>query len=221
MVTESVLDDTAGDAPITSGALAVDLAADPADILDVAAALGVEFRRVVAELRRAPASPAPRVLDDLTSLNPRPRARAPHGDDAAPFVWVRLVPSTRATSHGGAGARDAHEPVRVRAGWLDLQTAQAVIAEARAAGPATAIQIIVPLDSRAGTADRVRMLCAALGEDIELTIDVQRDTHTSRGPSVRRTRWWGPSGRASRDARPEGRGFRPGAWVVLNAAATS
>jgi hypothetical protein len=220
MVTESVHADTAGTAPITSAALAADLAADPADILDVAATLGIEFRRVVAELRRAPDSPAPRILDELTALRPR-RAHAPHGDGAAPFVWVRLVPGVRAVPRReyGSGARDKST---VRAGWLDARAARLVAAEARAAGPATTVQIIVPLDSRPGTADRVRALCANLGDDIQLTIDVQRDTRTSRGPSLlRRTRWWGPSGRASRDARPEGRGFRTGTWVVLDPARTS
>ena len=57
MVTESVVDNISPvPLAITSGALAADLLADSADLLDVAATLNVEFRRVVAELRRAPGS---------------------------------------------------------------------------------------------------------------------------------------------------------------------
>jgi len=227
MVTESVVDNISPvPLAITSGALAADLLADSADLLDVAATLNVEFRRVVAELRRAPASPAPRVLDALTFLAGtraapgRPRSGVPHGDDAPPFVWVHLVRTTRRPRHsrraGGVPAGST-----VRAGWLDAAAVQLLVAEAHALGPETEIHVIVPLDSRDGAAARVRALCAGVTPDITFTIDVQDETRTSRGPSLRRTRWWGPSGRASRDARPGGRGFRAGTWVVLDPARAS
>jgi len=227
MVTESVVDNISPvPLAITSGALAADLLADSADLLDVAATLNIEFRRVVAELRRAPASPAPRVLDALTLLDGtraalgRPRPGAPHGDDAPPFVWVSLVPTTR-RSPRGRRAGGIRAGSTVRAGWLDGAAVQRLVAEARALGPETEIHVIVPLDSRDGTTARVRALCAGIAPGIKLTIDVQGEMRTSRGPSLRRTRWWGPSGRASRGARPEGRGFRAGTWVVLDPARAS
>ncbi|MBI3767098.1 MAG: hypothetical protein HY271_01240 [Deltaproteobacteria bacterium] len=203
MVTESVVERRGAAAgTIASGALVADLAADSADLLDIAAALGLEFRHVVAELLRAPEQPAPSVVRALASIGPRPRSAPPQGD-APPFVWVRLV---------SAG----HLPkLSVRAGWLVPAAVQLIVDEARAAGPETEIQIIVPLDSGEAAAARVRALCAGLAPEIRLTIDVQGETRSSRLPSARRTGWWGPSGRGSHDPRPGGHGFRTGTWVVF------
>lgn len=204
MVHESVTATTA------SGALAADLAGDSADLLDLSAALGVEFRRVVTELLREPARPAPAVVRTLAALGASPRPGGPHGD-APPFVWVRLVPT-------GLRARSAdRKRLTVRAGWLEPAAVRCIAAEARAAGPETEVQIIVPFDSGEAAAARVRVLCSAVAPEVKLTIDVQGEEPSSRRPPARRTGWWGPSGRASRGARPAGgaSGFRTGTWVVL------
>jgi phosphate-selective porin OprO/OprP len=125
----------------------------------------------------------------LASMGPRPRSAPPQGD-APPFVWVRLVSARQ------------RPKITVRAGWLVPAAVQLIADEARAAGPETEIQIIVPLDSGDAAAARVRALCAGLAPDIKLTIDVQGETRSSRRPSARRTGWWDPSGRGSRDPRP-------------------
>jgi hypothetical protein len=91
----------------------------------------------------------------------------------------------------------------VRAGWLDAAAVRLLVAEARALGPETEIHVIVPLDSRDGTAARVRALCAGVAPEMKLTIDVQGEPRTSR------------------DARPGGRGFRTGTWIVFDPALAS
>src|SRR6185369_10251838 len=103
MNTESISEHrTPGSQTTASGALAADLAADSADLLDVSAALGVELRRVVMALLREPQEPAPSVVRALAAVAPHPRTTAP-SPGGAPFVWVRLLEKRRALS--------------VRAGW--------------------------------------------------------------------------------------------------------
>jgi hypothetical protein len=202
MVTESLVERRSAVGALASGTLAADLAADSADLLDVSAALGLELRRVVAELLRAPDRPAPRVVRALATMGPRTRLPAPQGD-VPPFVWVRLIPTGR------------RPKLTLRAGWLVPAAVELIAAEARAAGPETEVQIIVPLDSGDRAAAQVRALCAGLAPGIKLTIDVQDEQRTSRRPPTRWTGWWGPSGRASRDTRPGGHGYRSGTWIVL------
>lgn len=201
MVTESAVEPR-GARAAASGALVADLAADSADLLEIAAALNVEFRTVVAALLRAPEHPAPPAVRALATLRPGARPTPP-SDEPPPFVWVRIVPA-------GRRAR-----LTARAGWLDPSAVAQIAAAAHAAGPDTEVQIIVPLDSGEGAPARVRALCAGLAPGITLTIDVQGE-RTSRRPSARRTGWWGPSGRGSNDSRPGGHGFRAGTWVVLH-----
>jgi len=148
-------------APFAGRILAADLATDPADLLDLSAALGVEFRSVVAALLRTPERPAADVLRSL-AVPPERRPGLPSGGNA-PFVWVRLR---------SPGRRQQRV---VRAGWLVPDAVAALAAEARAVGTGTEIQIIVPLDGGDGAAARVHALCLDLPPDLTVTIDVQRD----------------------------------------------
>jgi hypothetical protein len=189
---------------LASRALATDLSADPVDLLDVSAALGVEFCRVVDALLRAPDQSASSAVRSLASLVPGLRHPAPAGE-APPFVWVSLVRPER------------RSPRTVRAGWLTPAAVEAFAAEARAAGVDTEVHVIVPLDDAEGTAERVRRLCAAFPPDLTLTIDVQCEDPAANERSVPRTR--GPrrrsGGGASRDSRRNAR-FGAGTWIVLD-----
>jgi hypothetical protein len=176
MTTESFFDvrSTARARVATSQRLARDLAEDPADLLDLAAALGTEFRVVVGAVLRAPEhDPAETVRALATSRRPRPTL--PSGAPA-PFVWVTIVPD---------GVR---APRTVRAGWLSPSAVDAITAEARAVGPGTEIRLIVPLDGGADAAARVHALCLGFPLDLKVTIDVQRDRATGDAVEMRRTR---------------------------------
>lgn len=201
MITESSI--PAASTPIlASRALAADLAADPADLLDVSAALGLQFRDVIGALLRAPGRPAPEVVRRFRGPTTVPRGIASGG--AVPFVWVSLVPS-------------GHRRSRiVRAGWLEPAAIAAIAAEARMTGAGTEIRIIVPLDGGDGAAARVHALCLGFPLDLRVTIDVQHDHPARNDRPGRRSRgsWW----RSSED-RTRGGGtarFRPGTWVVLD-----
>lgn len=202
MITESFTNvhPAARAAVLASRALATDLAADPADLLDVSATLGVEFCEVVAALLRAPDHSASSAVRSLATLAPGRRRAGPAGE-APPFVWVSLVRPGR------------RSPRIVRAGWLVPAAIEAIAAEARATGIGTEIHVIVPLDDAEGTAERVRGLCAGFPSDLKLRIDVQREepdrpVRGTRGPRHSR-------GDASRDSRRDGR-FRTGTWIVLD-----
>ncbi len=202
MNTESVMERTFHPRATESGALVADLAGDSTDLLDLSAALGVELRRVVTELLRAPHEPAPTVVRALATIAPHPRTATPAPSGAPPFVWVQLLDGRRRSSP------------TVRAGWLDAPAVRVIAAEARASGPETEVHVIVPYDSGDDAVRKVRALCGAFAPDIKLTLDVQGDG-TSRDPSAKRTGWWSSSGRASKDSRSGEPGFRAGTWVVL------
>jgi len=178
--------------------LAADLAADPADLLDLCATLGLEFRQVVHSLLRAPAR-APEVVRSLGL--PR-RAGSP--TTSAPFVWVSLV-------------RAGHPEQTVRAGWLGPHAIAAITNEARAAGPDTEIRILVPLDGGDGMPARVHGLCLGFPLDLKVTVEVQRDAQRA-GATPRRIRgsWRRPRDGGSPHDR--GRSFGAGTWIVLHPA---
>jgi hypothetical protein len=182
--------------------LAADLAADPADLLDVSAALGLQFRDVIGALLRAPGRPAPEIVRGLHGSTTVLRGIASGG--AVPFVWVSLVPP-------------GHRRSRiVRAGWLEPAAVAAIAAEARMTGAGTEVRIIVPLDGGDGAAARVHALCLDFPLDLRVTIDVQQD-HPARNDRPGRRpggSWWRSSEDGTRGA---GRArFRPGTWVVLD-----
>jgi hypothetical protein len=191
---------------LPSRALATDLAADSADLLDVSAALGIEFCKVVEALLSAPSRSASSAVRSLATLVPGPYPKEEPGE-TPPFVWVSLVRPGR------------RSPRIVRAGWLVPAAVEAIAAEARAAGGGTEIHVIVPLDDAEGTAARVRGLCAAFPPDLKLTIDVQREEPAAHDRSARPTR--GPRRRSgggagpTQDGRHDGR-FRTGRWIVLD-----
>jgi hypothetical protein len=189
---------------LASRALAMDLAADSADLLDVSAALGIEFCKVVDALLRVPDRSASSAVRSLATRAPELSVTVPAGD-TPPFVWVSLVRPGR------------RSPRIVRAGWLVPAAVEAIAAEARTAGVGTAIHVIVPLDDAEGTAERVRALCAAFPPDLQLTIEVQREEPAADDRSVRPRR--GPhrrsGGGATQDGGRDGR-FRAGTWIVLD-----
>jgi hypothetical protein len=198
MVHESISDRRAA---TRAGALAADLAADAADLLDVSASLGVEFRNVIAELLRAPEQPAQSVVRTLAALAPR-AATGGHDGYRPPFVWVRIVPPGRRPT------------LTVRAGWLVPAAIQLIAEDAKAAGRSAAVHVIIPFDSGYAAAARVRAACAAIAPDVTVTIDVQSDERaTTTDPMRRNGRWWRPSRRAS-GTRADERGFR-GTWIVF------
>jgi len=200
MVTESVSHQPAARHPRASGTLAVDLAADAADLLDVSAVLGLEFRRVVAALLRAPERPAADVVRTLASRPPR---MTPPSGEAPPFVWVRFISPGR------------RPKLTVRAGWLVPATVHLIAAEARAAGGDTEVQVIVPLDSGEAAAARVRALCAGIAPDVKLTIDVQGEEPGGRRRAERRGRWRPSGPSSSPDPRRADHRFGTGTWIVF------
>ncbi len=139
--------DTASEAD----ALLEDLAVDPSDLLDLAALRGVAFRNLVTELLAARSFSGGDRIAKFDAGHPRP--------EQPPFVWVRLLPPR--------GARPT-----VRAGWLTADVFDAIVAEARAGGRGTRVEVIVPLDSGAAAVERVRALCPPFADD-QLVVIVQ------------------------------------------------
>ncbi|HEY2388420.1 MAG TPA: hypothetical protein VGK30_15805 [Candidatus Binatia bacterium] len=172
MITESFLDTRSTVRDRRGQRLAADLAEDPADLLDLAAALRTEVRSVVAAMLRTPERDTAEAIRGLATSK-RPQARLPSGG-RAPFVWVTIVPP---------GVR---APRTVRAGWLSSSAVEAIAAEARAVGDGTEIRIIVPLDGGDDTAARVHALCLGFPLDLKVTIDVQRDGTSRHAVETRR-----------------------------------
>jgi len=206
MITESFTDtqSTARDV-IANRRLASDLAEDPADLLDLAAALGTEFRHVVDALLRAPGRHAGDVVRSLApSRGPR---RGSSSTAHTPFVWMTLVPPGRCAER------------TVRAGWLSSAAVESIAAEARAAGSGTEIRIIVPLDGGDDAAPRVHALCLGFPLDLTVTIEVQRDRAALDGRHTRGP-WWRTGGGSSHEGGRQRSSV--GTWVVLHpAGATS
>ncbi len=188
---------------LASATLAADLAADPADLLDVSAALGLASSAVIEALLRAPDRSASSTIRSLAA--PEAWTYPPHGGTRPPFVWVSL------TRPGRLAART------VRAGWLVPAAVDAIAAEALRAGRGTEIHVIVPLDGDDGTAASVYALCAGFPRELTVTIEVQSDERPlARPPGGARTSKWRPSGARPRDDRRGRDRFRPGTWIVLD-----
>jgi len=206
MITESFIDtqSTVRARILATRRLASDLAEDPADLLDLSAALGTEFRNVVGAILRAPERHAADVVRALGTAKGSRTAPPSAGD--APFVWMTLIP---------AGARSQRT---VRAGWLSPRAVDAIAAEAHALGSGTEIRIIVPLDGGENTAARVHALCLGFPLDLKVTIEVQRDRSMPGSTSTRREHgsWWRSGGGPSHAG--GGRRSFVGTWIVLDPA---
>jgi hypothetical protein len=149
-------------------ALLADLASDPADLLDVAALRGVAFQKVVTDLletrgRSADERRARLVTIGRFGTSSPFRSAGPPRPEPPPFVWVRVL-------------RPRGVQTTVRAGWLTAEALDVVVTDARAAGPGSRLEVIVPLDSGTAAVERVQALCRTVtGDDLAVSVQAQSE----------------------------------------------